>query len=172
MLTRVITPFLLALLFTAGCQPTAKAPPPPVKAAEAVGRPQPKLPTVKLWVGPHELVTEIAATAQQQAMGMMWRTNMAEMEAMIFPSEQPHRASFWMKNTLLPLSCAYIDANGVILEIRDMKPRDETSIVAVTDRVQYVLEVNKGWFERNNVKVGATLRSERGTLRETFFRQR
>jgi uncharacterized protein len=102
---------------------------------------------------------------------MMWRTGMGEMEGMIFVFERPHRASFWMKNTLVPLSCAYIDPEGVILEIHDMRPKDEASIPAGTDRVQYVLEVPQGWFQRHNVPVGSLIRSERGTLRETFFRR-
>ena len=171
MLKRVVALSLLALLAGVACRPSASAPPFAAPAEEA-GRPQPKLPTLKLWLGPHELVGELATTGQQQQMGMMWRTNMAEMEAMLFVFGAPHRAGFWMKNTLLPLSCAYIDPEGVILEIRDMKPRDETSLTAATDRVQYVLEVNQGWFTRNKVGVGTVLRTERGSLRESFFGRR
>jgi uncharacterized protein len=103
---------------------------------------------------------------------MMWRTNMAEMEGMLFIFGEPHRASFWMRNTLLPLSCAYIDSAGVVLELRDMQPRDETGLEAETDRVQYVLEVNQGWFRRHGIDRGAMVRTDRGSLAETFFGKR
>jgi uncharacterized membrane protein (UPF0127 family) len=100
---------------------------------------------------------------------MMFRTEMAENEGMLFVFPEPYRVAFWMRNTLLPLSCAYIDPAGVILEIRDMKPLDETSIQAASDKVQYVLETKQGWFERNRVGVGTVVRTERGTLAETYF---
>jgi len=93
------------------------------------------------------------------------------MEGMLFVFSQPHRAQFWMRNTLLPLSCAYIDSEGTILELHDMKPRDETPIPAASDQVQYVLEMNKGWFERHNVTPGMLINTERGSLSQTFFRR-
>jgi uncharacterized membrane protein (UPF0127 family) len=133
---------------------------------------QSKLRTVKLWLGAQEMITEVALTGLEQQTGMMFRTNMAENEGMLFVFGQPHRASFWMKNTLIPLSGAYLDSDGVILEIHDMKPRDESSIVAGNDNIRFVLETRAGWFQRNNVGVGAVVRSERGSLMETFFPQR
>jgi uncharacterized membrane protein (UPF0127 family) len=102
----------------------------------------------------------------------MFRKEMAENEGMLFIFGRPHQAAFWMRNTLLPLSCAYIDGNGTILEIHEMKPLDETPISASTDQVHYVLEMNAGWFERNNVPVGTLIRTEKGTLEETYFRRR
>ena len=96
---------------------------------------------------------------------------MAEDEAMLFVFPKPRRASFYMRNTILPLSCAYIGSDGAILEIHDMKPLDETPIVASTDQVQYVLEVNQGWFKRHGVSVGTVVSTEKGTLRKTFFGQ-
>lgn len=132
---------------------------------------QPRLQTLKLWVGPQEITAEIAYTPIQIETGMMWRTNMAEMEGMLFAFGRPFQASFWMKNTLLPLSCAYISPEGTILEIHDMKPRDESPIRASTDQVQYVLEMNKDWFKRHNVEVGALVTTERGTLQQIFKRR-
>jgi uncharacterized membrane protein (UPF0127 family) len=165
-----------ALLFGAGCkkaQSVTGGPPGPVTALATnsyhLDRAQPKLPTMKLWLGSQELITEIARTPTQQATGMMFRTQMAENEAMLFVFPRPHQASFYMRNTLVPLSCAYIDPDGVILEIHDMKPKDETSIEAATDQVQFVLEVKQGWFQRNNVGSGAVVRTEKGSLLETFF---
>lgn len=136
------------------------------------GQAQPKLQTLKLWMGPKELITELALTPNQWAAGMMFRTNMADGEGMLFVFPQRTRAAFWMKNTYVPLSGAYIDPEGTILEIHDMKPLNETSIQAATDNIQYVLEVPQGWFARNGITTNMTIRTERGGLRETFFRGR
>jgi uncharacterized membrane protein (UPF0127 family) len=130
---------------------------------------QPKLPIVKLWLGDQEMVTEIASTPRQREIGMMFRKEMAENEGMLFVFAQPYQASFYMRNTVLPLSGAYIDRDGVILEIHDMKPFDETPIEARTDQVQFVLETRQGWFLRHQIGVGAVVRGERGSLMETFF---
>jgi uncharacterized membrane protein (UPF0127 family) len=127
---------------------------------------QPPLPTVKLWVGTNEVIAEMARTVPQVTNGMMWRTNLAEMNGMLFAFPQPHRARFWMRNTLVPLSSAYIDPDGNILEFHEMKPRDETLIEAASENVQFVLEMNPHWFERHGVQVGAVIRTERGTLKE------
>jgi uncharacterized membrane protein (UPF0127 family) len=176
----------VAFLIGAGCgsadRPDAKgtATPPPKAAASTntASTPQsfpteaqPKLKTLKLWIGAEELVTEIASTAKEITTGMMHRKSMEENEGMLFIFPYPHQTSFWMKNTLIPLSCAYIDPDGVILETHDMKPLDETGITAATTRVQFVLEVKQGWFDRHNIKPGVVVRTERGTLRQTFLRQ-
>lgn len=181
-------------LLTAGCGGRSAEPPPapqsprttPVAGEKATppgaGTPQrhpngylltaqPKLPTLKLWIGAHELTAELAVNATQIATGMMHRTEMAEEEGMLFVFPRPHRAAFYMRNTLIPLSCAYIDPDGVIREIHDMKPRDETPIEAATDEIQYVLETRQGWFERHGIKPGMVARTERGTFGQTFFRQ-
>lgn len=150
---------------TTGDLPATNAPPYPTNA-------QPKLRTVKLWLGAQEMLAEVALTGIEQQTGMMFRTNITENEGMLFVFAQPHRASFWMKNTLVPLSCAYISRDGTILEIHDLKPRDETSVAAGSDGVQFVLETKQGWFQRNNVGVGALVRTERGSLMDTFFRRR
>lgn len=132
---------------------------------------QPKLRTIKLWLGAEELNTEIAISEKEIMTGMMFRTEMGENEGMLFILAAPQRASFWMKNTLVPLSCAYIDPEGTILEIHDMKPKDETPIPSKSTNILYVLEVKQGWFERHKIAVGTQIRSERGTLNETFFRR-
>lgn len=132
------------------------------------GKPQAKLPTLKLWVGTNEVIAEIARTLQQISVGMMRRTNMAEMEGMLFVFPGPDQRSFYMLNTLLPLSCAYIDPEGTILETYDMKPLDPSPIPSRSDQVQYVLELNQGWFERHGVKPGVAVSTERGTFPQTF----
>ena len=136
------------------------------------GRPQPTLPTLKLWLGAHEVVTEIARTPLEHQVGMMWRTNMAEMEGMIFIFDDADRRAFWMRNTIVPLDIAYIAPDGTLLEVHAAQPRNEASIPSDSERVQFVLEMRQGWFQRNNVKPGMLIRTEKGSLQETFFRRR
>ena len=164
----ISTALLLAL---AACQEREPVAAPPVAAPvhQSPTKAQPKLAAIKLWLGPTEITAEIASTAIEVETGMMHRTEMAENEGMLFIFGRPHRASFWMRNTKIPLSCAYIDPDGKILETHDMKPLDETGIEASSGSVQYVLETKQGWFERNKVSVGAVVRTERGSLHDTFF---
>jgi uncharacterized membrane protein (UPF0127 family) len=133
---------------------------------------QPKLPTIKMYVGAQELTVELARTQTQWATGMMFRKSIGEQEGMLFVFPTTHRASFYMKNTQVPLSCAYIDPDGQILEIHDLVPFNESPVPANTDRIQYVLETAQGWFTRNHVNVGMAVRTERGTLLETLFTRR
>lgn len=165
------TLLLAAVVFCPGCdsQPT---PPPPganLLAAEPTAA-QPRLPTIKLWVGPAEITAEIAANPRAIQTGMMFRTNLAETEGMLFVFRQPHQAGFWMKNCPLPLSCAYIDPQGVILELHDMEPHNTNSITASTDQVMFVLETSRGWFERNGIRTNMVIETERGPLLQTFFK--
>jgi uncharacterized membrane protein (UPF0127 family) len=132
---------------------------------------QPKLPTVKLWIGAEEMVTETALTGIQQQTGMMFRTNIAENEGMIFVFPYPHQASFWMKNTSVPLSAAYIDPEGIILEIHDLEPHNTNAVKAATDNIQYVLETSQGWFKRKKIEPGTLIQTDKGSLKKTFFRQ-
>jgi uncharacterized protein len=132
-------------------------------------RAQPKLATIKLWIGSEEMITEMAVTEAQERTGMMFRTNMAENEGMIFVFAQPERVSFWMMNTVLPLSAAYISPEGEILEIHDLQPHDTNSVVAGTDKVQFVLETPQGWFKRHNIKEGTSINTEKGSLQKVFL---
>ena len=75
-----------------------------------------------------------------------------------------------MKNTYVPLSCAYIDPEGVILEIYDMTPLDENPILSKSNDIRYVLEVKQGWFEKNGITPGTLICTERGSLLEVFPR--
>lgn len=143
---------------------------PKAESQRVASEAQPKLRTLKLWIGSEEMITEIAISQKEIETGMMHRVSMAENEGMLFVFPVAHQTAFWMKNTLLPLSCAYIDPEGVILEEHDMYPHDETPIKAATDRVQFVLETKQGWFERHKVAPGTVIRTERGSLQETFFR--
>ena len=171
-----IPTLLLALALCGGCTggcnkaaPPATTPTPGPRLPTAA---QPELQTMKLWLGAEEMVAELALTDVQVQTGMMFRTNMAENAGMLFVFSTPYRASFWMKNCTLPLSAAYIDPDGVILEIHDLQPHNTNSVVAASERVQFVLEVNQGWFGRHNVTTGMVVRTEHGSLLDTFSRNR
>jgi len=130
---------------------------------------QPKLRTTKLYLADKTIVAEIAQSITQIATGMMFRESMGENDGMLFVFSYPHQTSFYMKNTKVPLSCAYIDRDGKILEIYDMEPLSLDPIPSESDQIQFVLEMNQGWFEKNGIKVGTRIVSERGTLLEHFF---
>lgn len=132
---------------------------------------QPKLPTIKVWLGSEEMITEIAREPVQIATGMMFRTNMAENEAMIFVFPYPDQKSFYMRNCTVALSAAYIEPNGNIAEIVDLQPHEETPVESKSSNLQFVLEVPQGWFSRHNVRTGMVIRTERGTLQDTFLRR-
>jgi len=110
-------------------------------------------------------VAEIAREPLRVATGMMFRTNMAPNAAMLFLLGVPQQASFYMRNTLVPLSCAYIDSEGIILEIHHMKPKDETPLLSASSNIVFVLEVNQGWFEKNHIGPEALVRTEQCALR-------
>ena len=96
----------------------------------------------------------------------MFRTNMAENEAMLFVWTYPQRQNFWMMNTFLPLSLAYIDPEGSIVEFHDLEPRNTNNVPSFSDRIQFVLEVNQGWFKRHNINTGMVIRAETGPLKQ------
>ena len=98
------------------------------------------------------LVVELAVTDQERAEGLMFRTKLPDGEGMLFLFERDEQLSFWMKNTLIPLSIAYISANGQITEIKDMYPQDETA-VGSSRSVRYALEVPQGWFTRAGIQI-------------------
>ena len=159
----------IALVVAAGCTKPAVPAPPVSSEPPLPTQAQGQLPTLKLWLGAEELVTEIASTLPQVQTGMMFRTNMAENAGMLFVFSVPHRAAFWMKNTSVPLSAAYISPDGTILEIHDLHPHNTNSVEATSQQMQYVLEANQGWFKRHNISTGAVIRTELGTLQKTFF---
>jgi uncharacterized membrane protein (UPF0127 family) len=175
---RVLLLALLAVLggCTGGCnKPAPAAPPAAPTNAPAPGLPtkaQPKLATTNLWIGPHVMVAELARSGLEVQTGMMFRTNMAENEGMLFILSFPQQASFWMMNCPLPLSAAYIGPDGVIEEIRDLHPFNTNSVVANSQNIQFVLETPQGWFQRHNVSTGVVIRTEFGPLRNTFLQRR
>jgi uncharacterized protein len=127
-------------------------------AVAAQDAPQLDLERVKLAAGMHRIDAQVAATPEQRQTGLMHRREMPQHEGMIFVFDQPAKQCFWMKNTLLPLSAAFIADDGTIVNIEDMKPLALDSHCSVQP-VRYVLEMNKGWFAKKGIKAGAKLQS-------------
>ncbi|EGF32861.1 exported protein [Oxalobacteraceae bacterium IMCC9480] len=98
----------------------------------------------------------MAATEAERAQGLMFREKMGPNEGMIFLFGAPAGVCMWMKNTLLPLSVAFIDDDGKIVNIEDMKPQTTESHCAVKP-IRYALEMNAGWFKQKNIKAGMVI---------------
>ena len=128
-----------------------------VLAQPATAYAQPKLLTVKLLAGPYAIQAELAQSPRQRELGLMGRTAMAPHEGMIFAFEEAGMQCFWMKNTLLPLSAAFVKADGRIVNIEDMAPMTDQTHCS-TEPVHYVLEMNQGWFKQKGIKPGSFLK--------------
>ncbi|MBC8023247.1 MAG: DUF192 domain-containing protein [Burkholderiales bacterium] len=109
--------------------------------------------TASVKVGPHPLKVEVAAAEPQRMQGLMNRTKLGRDDGMLFVFDEPGYHSMWMKNTLIPLSVAFIDRNGVILNILDMEPKTLDSHMSAGPAV-YAIETNKGWFAAKKIKAG------------------
>ena len=109
--------------------------------------------TATLRIGAHALKVEVAASDPQREKGLMFRETMPRNEGMLFVFDEPAYHSMWMKNTLLPLSVAFVDAHGTILNILDMEPRTLDSHMSAGPAI-YAIETNKGWFEEKKIKAG------------------
>ena len=124
--------------------------------AQNGGQPQ-DLPTVTLHAGMHNIVAQVAKTADQRQIGLMFRKEMAGHEGMIFVFEDPATQCFWMRNTLIPLSIAFISDDGTIVNIAEMAPRSDDSHCSAK-AVRYALEMPQGWFAKRGYKAGLKLR--------------
>lgn len=127
--------------------------------AAAQDGPQPRLPTLPLTAGMHVIQAEIALTQQQQATGLMFRRTMGANEGMLFVADEPGTRCFWMRNTLLPLSIAFIADDGTIVNIADMAAQSDQSHCSAKP-VRYALEMNQGWFAKRGFKAGSRLRGK------------
>lgn len=132
-----------ALLFSAGL-------------AHAEDLPQTNLPREKLSIGIHQIDTQLAVTSEQREIGLMFRQEMPQHEGMLFIFENPSRLCFWMKNTLLPLTAAFVADDGSIVNLENMKPQTTESHCS-TKPVRYVLEMNQGWFAKKGIKPGTKI---------------
>ena len=127
-----------------------------VSAATARTGPQLALPRTKLGAGMHVMDVQLAQTAEQRQIGLMWRKDMPQHEGMLFVFEQPSTQCFWMRNTLIPLSAAFVADDGTIVNIADMKPQSDDSHCSEKP-VRFVLEMNVGWFAKRQLKAGYKL---------------
>ncbi|MBI5779699.1 MAG: DUF192 domain-containing protein [Planctomycetes bacterium] len=109
--------------------------------------------TYKLTINGKSIVIELADTEQTRAKGLQYRTSLAPGHGMLFAYPEGKILNFWMKDTSIPLSIAFIKPDGSILEIQDMKPFSLESITSSAP-AQYALETNRGWFKDNQVKAG------------------
>jgi uncharacterized protein len=125
--------------------------------AQAQTGPQPRLQTIDLTVGMHLIKAELAVTPEQQQIGMMFRRTMGTNEGMLFVGDEPGVRCFWMRNTLVPLTAAFIADDGTIVNLADMKPQSDDSHCS-TKPVRFVLEMNQGWFAKRGLKAGTKLR--------------
>jgi uncharacterized membrane protein (UPF0127 family) len=114
---------------------------------------QAPLPTVKLNAGIHVIQAEVASTMATRTQGLMQRKAMAQGAGMIFLFDEAAAHCMWMKNTLIPLSVAFIDEGGTIVNIADMQPLDETTHCASRPAI-YALEMNQGWFKKRGIGPG------------------
>ena len=164
----------LVLILFAGCgkpDPSVTLNPPSVDDPP-ITHAQPKLPTMKIYLGAETLDAELALTPKEEQTGMMFRTNIQETDAMLFPLPYPMRASFWMKNCPESISAAYITPDGMIREIHHLEQNDTNAVLAARDDIQFVLETKEGWFTRHNIIPGTVITSEKGPLAETFSQPR
>ena len=118
--------------------------------------PQLNLPRVTLQAGMHLIQAQVAATPEQRATGLMHRTEMPTNEGMLFVFEQPAGQCFWMKNTLLPLTAAFVADDGTIVNLADMQPQSLDSHCSARP-VRYVLEMHQGWFAKRGIGPGFRL---------------
>jgi uncharacterized membrane protein (UPF0127 family) len=127
-------------------------------AAWAQGQPQ-DLPAATLKVGMHNIRAQLAVTPQQRQIGLMFRPSMPNHEGMLFVFDEPSPQCFWMRNTLLPLSIAFLADDGTVVNLEDMKPQSDDSHCSAKP-VRYALEMNQGWFAKRGVKPGTRIDGE------------
>lgn len=116
----------------------------------------PTLPTLSLSINQTSLTAELASTDKQRALGLMWRTELAPNSGMLFVFDETTTTCFWMKNTPLPLSIAFITHEGVISNIEQMQPFSTWSHCPIT-AIKYALEMEQGWFSQHAISAGDTI---------------
>jgi uncharacterized protein len=148
-MTNIKTPPLLTRLIHMVALAFAACP------AAAQDAPQ-QLPVTTLHAGMYNITAQVARSPEERQIGLMFRKTMATHEGMLFVFEQPATQCFWMRNTLLPLSAAFVADDGSIVNIEDMAPQTETSHCSKKP-VRFVLEMNQGWFAKRAIKPGSRL---------------
>ena len=118
--------------------------------------PQLDLPRTKLAIGMFQIDAQVAQTPEQRQIGLMHRPSMPQAEGMLFIFEQASQQCFWMKNTLLPLTAAFVADDGTIVNLADMQPQT-TNTHCSAKPVRFVLEMNQGWFAKKGIKAGVKI---------------
>jgi uncharacterized membrane protein (UPF0127 family) len=108
----------------------------------------------KIIVGKTPLRVEVADTLEKQERGLMFRQSMPENEGMLFVYKEPQEMSFWMRNTFIPLDIVFVGADGIILNIHQARPLDESVLYPSAGSAKYVIETNQGWFARHGIRPG------------------
>jgi uncharacterized membrane protein (UPF0127 family) len=122
----------------------------------AQGNPQTQLPRTSLSAGMHLIQVQLAQNFEQRQIGLMWRKEMPQNEGMLFVFDEPAVQCFWMRNTLLPLTAAFVADDGTIVNLVDMKPMSDDSHCSKKP-VRFVLEMNLAWFAKRNLQAGFKL---------------
>lgn len=166
---RLLAAMLLALVLLTGCggtavggappPPTPTPPPEPTAAPTSTSTPA-AADTIPLHIGEHVLQVELATTPAERSQGLMFREDLPPDGGMlfVFPTSMPR--AFWMKNTPLPLSIAYLDEEGRILNIEQMEPLDPGPRYHSAGPARYALEVHQGWFAARGIEAGDMCRFE------------
>jgi uncharacterized protein len=115
-----------------------------------------ELPTITLTIGTHKAIAEVATTPDQRSVGLMHRFSLKPDHGMLFVFERTEPLGFWMKNTFIALSIAFIGDDGRIINIEDMQPQTESNHCA-RKPARYALEMNQGWFAQRGIKPGTRL---------------
>ncbi len=115
------------------------------------------MPVVRLTAGVHIVQAELAADQPSRMEGLMHRTALGQNNGMLFVFDEAQIYCMWMKNTLIPLSVAFLDDKGAILNIAQMEPQSERTHCAARP-ASYALEMNRGWFESRGIRAGALIR--------------
>ncbi len=127
---------------------------------------QPELPVATLSIGLTSLKAEVADDDAERSSGLMFRESLAADSGMLFVMPTVAPATFWMKNTLIPLSIAFLDERGTILEIHDMEPKSEKTLRSTFSRIAYALEMQQGWFAKKNIWPGEKVSGLPAPLRQ------
>jgi uncharacterized membrane protein (UPF0127 family) len=125
-------------------------------SAQSNSGPQLGLARTQLAAGMHRLDVQLAQTPEQRQIGLMWRKDMPVHEGMLFIFEQATTQCFWMRNTLIPLTAAFVEDDGTIVNLADMQPQSDDSHCS-SKPVRFVLEMNQGWFAKRQIKPGYKL---------------
>ena len=144
---------LLAAALSGPAQARTEAP------AAPEGQPQMNLPRTEMHIGMYRIDAQVAHTYDTRQTGLMYRQSMPAQEGMLFVFSQPGVQCFWMRNTVLPLTAAFVADDGTIVNLEDMKPMTETSHCSAKP-VRFVLEMNQGWFAQRGIKAGTKILGE------------